>query len=258
MTSPAETAPVRLALVTGGSRGIGRAIVTALLASGCDVAFSYRQDESSARDVVSTAGATGRRCWAVRSDAADPEGPDLLVRTVKEAWGPLDIVVANAGVPGPIGWETGTFADWQATLATNLVGPYATIRAAAPDLKARRGSAVLVSSIAGLRAYPQQVPYAASKAGLISVTRSLALALAPEVRVNAVAPGWVRTDMTSPLYASDRARAAILRRIPRARWGEPEDVAKAVVFLLSEFARFITGETLVVDGGNQLAWPMAH
>jgi 3-oxoacyl-[acyl-carrier protein] reductase len=248
----------RQALVTGGSRGIGRAVVETLATAGCDVAFSYRSDDRAAREVTARVEGLGRKGIAFARDAGAPGESARLVRDVRSACGELDIVVANAGITGPLGWTTPTSEDWQRVLATNLTGPFETVKEAAPDLKNRRGSAVLMASIAGLTAYPDRVAYAASKAGLLSLTRTLALALAPEVRVNAVAPGWVRTDMTARLHQHERRRAAIEEGIPRGRWGEPEDVARAVLFLVSDAARFITGETLTVDGGNLLSWPMAR
>jgi 3-oxoacyl-[acyl-carrier protein] reductase len=243
-------------LVTGGSRGIGRAIVLAFARAGADVGFSYLQSEPAARATTEEARALGRRAIAVRSDAARPEDARRLVEEVRGEVGRIDVVVASAGVTGPLGWENVEPDDWKRVVETNLTGPYWSVRAAAPELKRTHGKVVLVASIAGLAAYPEELAYAATKAGVLSLARSLALALAPEVRVNAIAPGWVETDMTEILRSNPRARAAIERGIPRGRWGLPTDVAHGVLFLASEGARFITGETLVVDGGNALAWRM--
>ena len=198
--------------------------------------------------------ALGRTAHYRAAEATDAEDAARFVREARSALERLDVVVPNAGATGTVGWENKSSDEWHGLLATLLIGPYATVRAAAPELKRTHGSAVFVASIAGLTAYPEEVAYAAAKAGALSLTRSLALALAPEVRVNAVAPGWVRTDMTRFLYEEPSARAAIEHRIPRGRWGEPDDVAHAVLFLASEGARFITGETLVVDGGELLSW----
>ena len=250
--SPVE-AP-RVALVTGGSRGIGRAIALSFARAGYDVAFSYRRDADAADRVGREIGALGRTAHYRLSDANDAEDAARFVGEARSALGRLDVVVPNAGATGAVGWESKSVDEWHELLATLLIGPYATLRAAAPELRRTHGCAVLIASIAGLTAYPEEVAYAAAKAGTLSLTRSLALALAPEVRVNAVAPGWVRTDMTRMLYEATTARDAIAHRIPRGRWGEPEDVAHAVLFLASEGARFITGETLVVDGGELLSW----
>jgi 3-oxoacyl-[acyl-carrier protein] reductase len=246
----------RVALVTGGSRGIGRAIALAFARCGADVGFSYWESEAAARATADEVRALGRRTFTVRSDSARPEEAARLVEATRTDLGRLDVVVASAGIAGPIGWENVTPAEWTRVVETDLIGPYWTVRAAAPELKRTHGNVVLVSSIAGLSAYPEELPYSAAKAGLLSLARSLALALAPEVRVNAIAPGWVRTDMTAVLTANPRTRTAIERGIPRGRWGEPEDVANGVLFLASDGARFITGETLVVDGGNVIAWRM--
>ena len=252
MTGPSSSGP-RGALVTGGSRGIGRAVALALARAGYDIAFTYRRDAEAADQVGREIGRLGHTAHYRAADASDTVDAARFVEEACSALGRLDAVVPNAGVTGSLGWENPNDSEWQELLATLLVGPYATVRSAARELKANRGSVVLVASISGLIAHPEEIAYAAAKAGLLSLTRSLALALAPEVRVNAVAPGWVRTDMTRSLHEDPRARAAIERRIPGGRWGEPDDVAHAVVFLTSEAARFITGETLVVDGGDLLS-----
>lgn len=241
-------------LVTGASRGIGRAIALAFAQAGADVGFSYRENEEAARATADEIRSRGRQAIAVRSDAAREEDVTRLVEAVRAELGRLDVVVTSAGITGPFGWENLNAADWTRVVETDLIGPYVTLRAAAPELKRTHGNAVLVASIAGIAAYPEELAYAAAKAGVLSLARSLALALAPEVRVNAIAPGWVETDMTAALTANPRTRAAIERGIPRGRWGVPTDVANGVLFLASDGARFITGETLVVDGGNVLAW----
>ena len=253
MTEPLPSSP-RGALVTGGSRRIGRAIALALARAGYDIAFTYRRDAEAAERVGREIGRVGRTAHYRAVDAADSVDGARFVEEACSALGRLDAVVPNAGFTGTVGWENKTASEWQELLATLLVGPYETVRAAAHELQQNRGSVVLIASISGLIAYPEEVAYAAAKAGALSLTRSLALALAPKVRVNAVAPGWVRTDMTRFLYENPSTCAAIQRRIPRGRWGEPDDVAHAVVFLASEAARFVTGETLVVDGGELLSW----
>jgi 3-oxoacyl-[acyl-carrier protein] reductase len=244
----------KVAVVTGGSRGIGRAIVQALAGEGADVAFSYRKEARAARDVVKAVERLGRRALALQSDSAVPSETEAFVEQARATLGRVDIAVANAGIVGPDGWEAITSEGWRETLETNLLGPYSLVRAARPHLAAKGGSVVLISSIAGLLADPDLLAYATAKAGLLSMTRSLALALAPTVRVNAVAPGFVRTDMNARAHEHSPTREAIQRRIPRGRWGEPDDVAAAVVFLASDMARFLTGETLVVDGGLSLRW----
>lgn len=246
----------KVALVSGGARGIGRGVVEALARAGADVGFSFLTDRSAATATEAAVVHLGRRALGVASDAARPDAVEALVETVTATFGRLDLVVANAGIAGPLGWDAPSLDDWHRLVETNLIGPYTLMRAASRDLTAASGSAVLVASIAGLLPYPEEIVYAATKAGVLSVTRSLSLALAPRVRVNAIAPGWIRTDMTRELHENARASAGILRGIPLGRWGETEDVAAGVVFLLSDGARFITGETLVVDGGNALTWSM--
>jgi 3-oxoacyl-[acyl-carrier protein] reductase len=244
----------KVAVVTGGSRGLGRAIVRALAAEGADVGFSYRRDAAAARDVARAAERVGRRTFSTAADARSREETEKFAAAARSALGPIDLVVANAGVYQPSDWADVPTDVWRATLDTNLVGPYELVRAARPHLRDGAGAVVLVSSISGLVPFPENLPSAAAKAGILGLTRSLAVALAPKVRVNAVAPGWLRTDMTRDVESSPPDRDRITRRIPRGRWGEADDVAAAVVFLASDGARFVTGETLVVDGGQSIRW----
>ncbi len=246
--------PTRVALVTGGARGIGRAIVLALARDGLDVAFTYARDADAAARTARDVKELGRRVLARPSDAARADEAEKVVEATRAELGRIDVVVENAGIVGPDGWERIPADDWHRVLDVNLLGPYFAVTSAAAELRRTRGSAVLVASIAASSAYPEELVYSASKAGVVSLARSLAYALAPEVRVNALAPGWVRTDMTRALHTRPKAAAEIVRGIPAGRWGEPEDVAAAAVFLASDGARFVTGETLVVDGGDSLVW----
>jgi 3-oxoacyl-[acyl-carrier protein] reductase len=230
----------KTALVTGGSRGIGRAIALELARAGATVVVGYRDGRDEAEAVASEAG--GR---AVQADVASPED---AARLVEEA-GELDILVNNAGIT-----RDGLLArmpddDWRAVLETNLSSVFYTCRAAARGMMRRRSGAVVnVSSVVGVHGNPGQTNYSASKAGIIGFTKALARELGVRgVRANVVAPGYVDTRLTEVL--PEEARSAMLAHTPLARLGRPEDVAGAVRFLCSEEASFITGEVLLVDGG---------
>jgi 3-oxoacyl-[acyl-carrier protein] reductase len=244
----------KVAVVTGGSRGLGRAIVKALAAEGADVAFSFRRESAAAREVARGVERVGRRALAFAADARSREETEKFVAAARSALGPVDLVVANAGVYQRSEWADIPTDVWRETLDTNLIGPYELVRAARPHLRDGAGAVVLIGSISGLVPFPENLPSAAAKSGILGLTRSLAVALAPKVRVNAVAPGWLRTDMTREAQESNPTHDRITREIPRGRWGEPDDVAAAVVFLASDGARFVTGETLVVDGGHSIRW----
>jgi 3-oxoacyl-[acyl-carrier protein] reductase len=230
----------RTALVTGGSRGIGKAIAAELAGAGAEVVVGYRSGAEEAESVASEIG--GR---AVQADVAEPEDAKRLV----EEAGDVDILVNNAGVT-----RDGLLArmpdeDWQVVLETNLGGTFNTCRAAARGMMRRRGGAIVnVSSIVGLHGNPGQTNYSASKAGIIGFTKALARELGSRgVRANVVAPGYISTRLTNEL--PEELRSSMLANTPLGRFGEPEDVAGAVRFLCSDAAAFVTGEVLLVDGG---------
>jgi NAD(P)-dependent dehydrogenase (short-subunit alcohol dehydrogenase family) len=243
-------------VVSGGSRGIGRAIALGAARLGADVVIQYRVHEVPARGVVEEIHRLGRRGWAVPGEAAHRSDAQHLIRRAEESLGSIHLVVANAGVDGSGPLDATTEVSWRRTMETDLYGPFALIQAAAPALRNTGGNAVVVASVSGLSASPDSVDYSSAKAGAIAMVRSMALALAPGTRVNAVAPSWIETDMTATWHATPASREAIRRQIPLGRWGTPEDVAEAVLFLASDEARFITGETLVVDGGDSLTGPI--
>ena len=230
----------RTALVTGGSRGIGRAIALALGAAGAIVVVGYRSGQDEAEAVAAEIG--GR---AVQADVSDPESARALV----EGAGDVDILVNNAGLTRDGLLARMSDEDWRTVIETNLSSVFYTCRAAArPMMKKRGGAIVNVSSIVGIHGNWGQTNYAASKAGIIGFTKSLARELGSRnVRANVVAPGYVRTQLTEVL--PEEATAAMQQQTPLGRLGEPDDVAGAVRFLCSDEASFITGEVLLVDGG---------
>jgi 3-oxoacyl-[acyl-carrier protein] reductase len=230
----------KLALVTGASRGIGRAIAAELARAGASVVVGYRSGAEEAEALATEIG--GR---PVRADVADPE---QAARLVEEA-GDLDILVNNAGLTRDGLILRMSDEDWRTVLDTNLGGVFHTCRAAARGMmKKRRGTIVNLTSVVGLHGNPGQTNYAASKAGIVGFTKSLAKEMASRgVRANAVAPGYIQTALTEVL--PDEVQQAILANTPLGRLGTPEDVAGAVRFLCSDEASFVTGEVLLVDGG---------
>lgn len=243
----------RRALVTGGSRGIGRAIALHLAGAGADVCIGYRARAHEAAAVVAEARAVGSRATALRADLSDPDAADGLVDAAVEALGGLDILVANAGVwpPDDVPLAELTDARWRATLAVNLDGVFRTTRAAARVI-ADGGRVVLIGSTAGQRGEAGHADYAVSKAALSGLVKSLAVELARRaVTVNCVAPGWVDTEMCEEPFARG-GREAIVSGIPLGRVAEPDDIAGPTLFLCSVLARHVTGTTLSVNGGAVL------
>ena len=235
----------RVALVTGGSGGIGRALSRRLALAGAAVAVSYGANAAAAGEVVCELAGAGHRAVALGGDLRQAEAPEALVAGVEQALGPVDVLVANAGVSRPLEFDDIDLATWDETLAVNLRAPFLLAQAAVPGMRERRfGRIVFLSSVAAFLGGILSPQYTASKAGLIGLMHSLARALAPHgVTVNAVAPGLVETDM----LAEDPRRGDIRRHVPVGRLGRPEEVADLVAAVVGN--AFITAQTVSVDGG---------
>lgn len=239
----------RTVLVTGGSRGIGAACVRLFASLGASVAFTWRASEREARALQEECGKR-TRAWCV--DVAVDEDVARFVHDAEDALGGVDVAVANAGIWKGAPVERMTAAEWSETIDVNLGGTWRTCRAAIPALRRRGGgSIVVVSSTAGQRGEAFHAHYAASKGGQISLVKSLAVECAPAIRVNAVAPGWVDTDLSAAPLQGDE-REAIVAAIPLGRVASAADVADAIAFLASDRSRHVTGEILNVNGGSVL------
>jgi 3-oxoacyl-[acyl-carrier protein] reductase len=240
------------ALVTGGNRGIGRAVALLLARAGADVALTYHTREEEAEAVVREIRALGRRAHAVGGDLALPETVQRVVTEVRREVGELDIFVANAGIwpAEEVSLASMPVERWRRTIEANLDSVFLTTRAAL-GLMRPNGRVVLVSSTAGQRGEAFHADYAASKGALISLTKSLAIECAPDLVVNCVAPGWVDTEMSWPAFG-EANRDRITRSIPLERIATAEDIAGPILFLCSPLARHITGEVLNVNGGSVL------
>jgi len=239
----------KVAFVTGASRGIGRAIALELARGGARVLVVYRGRRDAAEAVVEEIQSLGSEAFAEQGDVAQSGEAERLVSLVLERFGSLDILVNNAGITRDNLLLRMKNEEWEEVLRTNLSGPFYLMRAAAKHMvRARYGRIVNIASVVGLVGNPGQANYAAAKAGLIGLTKSAAKELAGRgITVNAVAPGYIQTDMTEAL--PEAAKEALLHLIPTGRFGSPEDVARAVRFLVGADAAYITGHVLVVDGG---------
>ncbi|WP_369355491.1 SDR family NAD(P)-dependent oxidoreductase [Streptomyces sp. cg2] len=249
------------ALVTGASRGIGKATAVALALAGADLALSARSLDAL-KETAALAEAEGRTAVPVPGDLAEPGAAEAVVDEAAAALGGLDIIVHNAGVlpaqddgtPTLVPLQDSAQADWDHVLSVNLNATAALCRRAHRHLtESPRASVVLMSSLAGVVGTPRMEAYGASKAAQIALARSLAVGWAREgIRVNALCPGWTRTDMTSFAYSLEPLSDWLMAHVPLGRWAEPEEVARAALFLASPAASYLTGQALVLDGGTSV------
>ena len=243
----------KAALVTGAATGIGRSAVLALARAGYDVAVNYSSSEAAARETASQAEKLGAKTLVMRCDVSDEPGVRAMLQQVKQRFGRLDVLVNNAGTTAswkPKDLETLSLEEWDRVFAVNVRGLFQVTRAAVPLLKEAKGCIVNTASIVGLRPGPQPPPYAASKAAVVNLTKTLAWNLGPEIRVNAVAPGWMEGDWMKRMLKDKyedlmgkRAKATPLKRVVTA-----DDVAETMMSLIQS-NRFVTGEVIVIDGG---------
>lgn len=243
----------KVALVTGASRGLGKAMALALAGAGCDVAVNARTAEAL-KGVAEEIGRLGRKVVAVPADVSDEAQVQGMVEAVQKAFGRIDVLVNNAGV-----WEGGYLVrlsseDWEKVMRVNLTGAFLVAKAVAKVmLKQRSGKIINLASILGFKPSPQSLAYAATKAAIIQMTRVTAVELGQAgIQVNAIAPGFFETDMTKKYHEGQEALDAYVARIPLRRIGQPDDLAGAVILLASRASDHITGQTIVVDGGESL------
>lgn len=246
---PEKSLSNKAAIVTGGTRGIGRSIVIALAKEGANCVFTYLKNQELANSLVKEVANIGRQALPFQMDVRDFESSKLLVEKVKENFGRLDILVNNAGIIRDKSLMMMSKDDWSDVIDTDLTGVFNTTRACIITfLKQKSGNIINISSVNGIHPLPGQVNYAAAKAGVIGFTKSLAKEVAPyNIRVNAVAPGFIETDMTREL--TEEYKNKFLGLIPLNRFGTSEEVAQAVMFLASEKSKYITGQTIQIDGG---------
>jgi 3-oxoacyl-[acyl-carrier protein] reductase len=240
-------------VITGASRGVGRATALRFAQAGANVVVNYLKSEQDAGEVVELCRRQGTEAVAVQGDAAQLENAERIRQAAIEAFGRVDILVVNAGI-----WKGAPIDEmseelWDEVLDTNLKSGWAMSRAIVPEIKKQeRGAIVLVSSTAGQRGEANYSNYAASKGGQISFTKALAMELAPKIRVNCVAPGWIETAMVRPVFEDAEYKEQVLNSIPLKRMAATDDIALAICFLASDWARHITGEILNINGGSVL------
>jgi 3-oxoacyl-[acyl-carrier protein] reductase len=239
----------KTALITGGSRGIGRAIAIRLAHHGAHIAINYFSRDADAHGTQKEVQQEGVQCVLVKGDVSDPASVNSVVAKTREALGPIDFLVANAGISiieshQEISWQT-----WKKTMSTNLDSVFLTVMAVKDEMLARQfGRIVCLSSVAALRPRQRQIHYAASKGAIVSMVRCCAEAFAPHVRVNCIAPGLIETEMGAML--GPQALQTIIENTPLGRLGQPDEIANVAYFLLSDQSSFMTGQTIAVSGGR--------
>jgi len=239
----------KVAIVTGGSRGIGKAIVLEFAKQGAHVAFNFVKSEGKALALKKEIEQQGGKVLTFRQDVKDYDAIKIMVEGVKSHFGKLDIIVNNAGILRDKALMLMEEQDWEDVIATNLSGAFNLVRAAIVGfMKQKSGNIINITSVAGLKGMPRQVNYSASKAGIIGLTKALAKEVGSyNVRVNAIAPGYVDTDMVQDL--KEGYKDELLKQIPLKRFGRAEEVARVATFLASDTAKYITGQVLTIDGG---------
>ena len=250
---PASLFAGKTAIVTGASRGVGRATALRLAEAGADVVVNFLSNEGEGLETVRMCEEKGVRSLAIQADVSEFSGAQAIAKATIEKFGRIDLLVCNAGV-----WDGAPIEDmseelWNKVINTNLKSAWAMTKACVPAMKKREiGAIVMVSSTSGQRGEAGYSNYSASKGGQISFTKALATELAPKIRVNAVAPGWIETAMVRPVFEDDTYKQSVLNSIPLNRMATTDDVALAICFLLSDWSRHITGEILNINGGAVL------
>ena len=242
----------KVVLVTGSSRGIGRSIVVKFAKEGANVIVNYKTNDREAQTITEIISSYGNECICIKADVSKEKDVKRMIETIIEKFGRIDILVNNAGIAIDNDFQNRSIKDWQETLNTNLIGVFLTSKYAGKYmLENKYGKIINMSSTNGIDTiYPYSIDYDASKAGLINLTKNLAIEFAPFINVNAVAPGWVNTGMNDDLSKS--YLKAEMEKILLKRFAEPEEIADVVLFLASDKARYIDGETIRVDGGLKL------
>ena len=242
----------KVALVTGASRGIGRAIALEMAQEGADIIVNYNRSQEKANEAARAIEATGRRALVVKADVSRATDVEEMRRLVVQEFGGVDILVNNAGIDCHLKFWEMDQTEWTRVLNVNLDSVFLCSKTFTPEMRARKwGRIINISSIVAFTGTDHEAHYGASKAAVVGLTKSLALELAPyNITVNAIAPGWIETDMTSNVTGDEKRKA--LEFVPLGRFGRPEDVAHAAVFLASDKASYITGQTIHVNGGEAM------
>lgn len=242
----------KVVLVTGSSRGIGRSIAVRFAKNGANVVINYKSNESEAQAITEIISSYGNDCMCIQADVSKEKDVKRMINSVIEKYGHIDILVNNAGIAIDNDFQDRNIKDWQETLNTNLIGVFLTSKYAGKYMVENKyGKIINISSTNGIDTiYPYSIDYDASKAGLINMTKNLAIEFAPYINVNAVAPGWVETGMNDDLSKS--YLKAEMNKTLLKRFAEPEEIADVVLFLASDKARYIDGETIRVDGGLKI------